>query len=299
MKPRAFIIHGRDTDAVEELVRFLTTLGVEHLSFDDVASSGTALFIADIVVKGISAADVVIALFTPDEQAALYHPRTASYLGGRRGESRWQARPNVLFEAGVALGIARERTILATLGADVELFSDVSGVHVIDLSLPSAKRMLHKKLSRLFPDAELDPISAESPDAGDFVKVLRVRWPHYDELATLEQHMIERNIARGGISLRDVLRKAVSSLALERQSIERVSPKQIVRTIKEEFSDTVADKAYWWLVVYGVFRFEGIKKWFIGDHWSDSIDNVLNTERGSAILEKFSVSNDGLTPRRS
>src|SRR5262249_49700187 len=46
---------------------------------------------------------------------------------------RWQSRPNVLFEAGLALGIAQERTVLVKLGHDVKLFSDVGGIHYVGL----------------------------------------------------------------------------------------------------------------------------------------------------------------------
>lgn len=288
MKPRAFIVHGRDTDALKELVTFLDVLGVGYLSFDDVSADRPNQFIADIVVNGISAADVVIALFTPDEQAALYDPRTAAYLGGRHGEARWQARPNVLFEAGVALGIARDRTILATLGADVKLFSDVLGIHVIDLAKPTAKSLIHSKLSNFFPEAKLNLSAAAGPEAGDFSQVLRARWPHYDELEGLERQLAECRLGRAGVALRDILVTLLTDSAFG-QSADRAAPEQLVRNIKSHFSDSIADKAYWWLIVYGVFRFAGIEKWFTGDHWTDSIDNVVITERGRALLEKLQV----------
>jgi hypothetical protein len=68
---------------------------------------------------------------TPDEIAYL---RQEYASGDDDGETRpaAQARPNVLFEAGLALGRNPDRTILVELGG-VRPFSDVGGRHVLRL----------------------------------------------------------------------------------------------------------------------------------------------------------------------
>jgi hypothetical protein len=287
VRPRVFVIHGRDLDAVEELVRFLTGLGLEHVSFEDVAAEGTAPFIADVVISGIAAADVVIALFTPDEHAALYDPRTAAYIGESEGEARWQARPNVLFEAGVAMGVARNRTILATLGVDVALFSDVSGVHFVVLHRPAGKRLLYEKIRRLLPEAILNVSAVDDPEMGDFRRVLRTRWKYYDELTNLESHLAEVRLGRAGVSLRAILVKVVAPQPLNR--LEKIAPTQLIKAIEDTFTASVADNAYWWLIVHGVLRFADTEHWFSGDHWTDSVENAEVTERGVALLKKLAI----------
>lgn len=288
MRPRAFIIHGRDHEAVDELVKFFRAVGVDHLSFYQVAGSmGAAPFVADIVLKGIMSADVVIALFTPDEQAALYDPPTGRYAGDQEGEARWQARPNVIFEAGVAFGLARNRTILATLGADVRLFSDVAGVHFVVLHDRAGKSLLFDRLRAILPDASLRSDWATA-DSGDFRSVLRRRWPHFDELATLEHHLTDCLVGRPPVPLLQVFRKAVIGLAPA--AVERLSAEKLIRRIRDVSSDAIADNAFWWGIVYGVLRFEGIKRWFTGDHWTGGIENAIVSERGVALLLKLASS---------
>lgn len=133
-KRKVFIIHGRNVAARVAIEHFVKALDLVPIDFDDLAADqGGSAFIGDIVRAGLTQAQGIIALFTPDEFAAL---RT-EYRGPHdRAEDiqRWQARPNVLFEAGMAYGMDPGRTILVTLGTDVALFSDVSGIHVVRLT---------------------------------------------------------------------------------------------------------------------------------------------------------------------
>jgi predicted nucleotide-binding protein len=129
-KKKVFIIHGRNVVARKEMGIFLRAIGLEPLNFDDLRASlkGTPT-VADVVIAGMKNAQGVVAIFTADEYAAL---RPSMRGKGESGESveRWQARPNVLFEAGMAFGRDRERVVFVKLG-DVDLFSDVGGVHVL------------------------------------------------------------------------------------------------------------------------------------------------------------------------
>jgi predicted acylesterase/phospholipase RssA len=130
---RVFIIHGRNLAAVEQLSRFLRALGLEPWRFDQVSGElGANPFIGDVVSLGLHNAQVVIALFTPDERAAL---QTKFYApeDRERDRRRFQSRPNVFVEAGMALAHAPERTIMVVAG-DVELPSDFGGRLMLRLS---------------------------------------------------------------------------------------------------------------------------------------------------------------------
>lgn len=136
---KVFIVHGRNHEARDAMKKFLTSLGLDSYDFDEAkADVGGAAFILDIVKKGMGEAQAVIVLLTPDEYTAL-HP----HFGGN--EERWQSRPNVFIEAGMALAISRERTVLVGFG-DISLPTDLSGIHIEKLNNTHESRMKLKNL---------------------------------------------------------------------------------------------------------------------------------------------------------
>lgn len=123
------MIHGRNLEARKQMGIYLRALGLEPLNFDDLrAGLGGTPTIADIVMAGMAQAQGVVALFTADEYAAL----KPDLRGGETGETveRWQSRPNVLFEAGIAFGIDRKRVVIVKIGK-VSLPSDFGGIHAL------------------------------------------------------------------------------------------------------------------------------------------------------------------------
>lgn len=129
---KVFIIHGRNSAALTAVEHFLKALKLEPLDFDELAADMGTEFIGNIVLEGLRRANGIVVLFTPDEFSGLL----PQFRGARDKESdikRWQSRPNVIFEAGIAFGTARDRSVLVTLGGEVSLFSDVDGVHILRL----------------------------------------------------------------------------------------------------------------------------------------------------------------------
>ncbi len=103
-KPKVFVIHGRNERAVDEVENFLRSMGLSPLWFRDVRKEmGGTAFIAKVVERGMEKAQGVLAIFTPDEFSAL-HPSLRKAGESSEKVERWQARPNVLFEAGLAYG---------------------------------------------------------------------------------------------------------------------------------------------------------------------------------------------------
>lgn len=165
-----FIIHGRNTAAKNAVEQFVRCLGLNPLDFDQVSSElGGSPFIGEVVRKGLQLAHGIIAVFTPDEFSAL--DQAFRWDGDKSEDSlRWQSRPNVIFEAGMAFGMSRERTVLVTLGGQVSLFSDVSGIHTVrlDNSVESRKKLRQRLIGMKCavdtrPDAWTD-----STRSGDF-----------------------------------------------------------------------------------------------------------------------------------
>lgn len=130
---KVFIIHGRNVAARNAVEQFVRVLGLEPLDFDQVSADlGGSPFVGDVVRRGLELAQGVAALFTPDEFAVL-RPGLVGHGEKPEEAGRWQARPNVIFEAGMAWGMMARRTVLVTLGTEVSMFSDVGGVHLVRL----------------------------------------------------------------------------------------------------------------------------------------------------------------------
>jgi predicted nucleotide-binding protein len=102
------------------------------------ATGEASPFIGRVVEAAFAEAQAVVVLFTPDEHVAL-----RDELGGAR---RWrlQARPNVLFEAGMAFASHPQRTILV-LG-EQDLPSDLAGRHYVRLGDAQALQNLAERL---------------------------------------------------------------------------------------------------------------------------------------------------------
>jgi hypothetical protein len=127
---RVFIVFGRNYKAYNAIRLFIQSLGLSPLGFDEVRNDlGGSPFVGDIIEAGMRRAQAVVVLFTPDEYAAL-RPSLAGAHDKPDDLARWQSRPNVLFEAGMALMADQKRTILTVLG-DVPIASDMQGRHFL------------------------------------------------------------------------------------------------------------------------------------------------------------------------
>lgn len=131
---RVFIVYGRNQKAYNAMRLFLQSLRLDPITFDEVRNQlGGSPFVGHIVRAGMERAQAIIILLTPDEYAEL-RPSLRSNHDKNDDIARWQPRPNVLLEAGMALAIDETRTILVVLRSDVTLASDLHGRHFIHLS---------------------------------------------------------------------------------------------------------------------------------------------------------------------
>lgn len=135
-----FVVHGRNTPVRDSMFAFLRALGLKPLEWDTaIGLTGKASpYIGEVLDAAFDHAGAVVVLMTPDEVAYL-DQRWASGPEDDQTTPAPQARPNVLFEAGMALGRNPDNTLLVEVGS-VRPFSDVGGRHAIRLSNESPSR---------------------------------------------------------------------------------------------------------------------------------------------------------------
>jgi predicted nucleotide-binding protein len=143
-----FVVHGRNLEARNSLFRFLRSIGLKPLEWSQaIKETGKASpFIGEILDVAFSKAQAVVVLMTPDDVAQLREPFRSPHDAPYESQLTGQARPNVLFEAGMAMGRYPDRTIILELGM-LRPFSDIAGRHTIRLSNDSAAR--HELAQRL------------------------------------------------------------------------------------------------------------------------------------------------------
>src|SRR5688572_10708751 len=103
---RVFVVHGRDSAARVALFELLRAFDLRPLEWSEAVliGLGVAPYVGEVLDAAFGSAQAVVVLFTPDDEARL---RTALIQESDSPEERTltpQPRPNVLFEAGMALG---------------------------------------------------------------------------------------------------------------------------------------------------------------------------------------------------
>lgn len=123
-------------------------------------------YISTILDAAFDAAQAIIVLFTPDEIVRL-RPEYADGVSDPELSPGTQARPNVLFEAGMAMGRNAKRTVLVELG-QLRGFSDIMGRHALRMSGETSQRL---ELARRLESAgcAVDLSGQAWLDAGVFV----------------------------------------------------------------------------------------------------------------------------------
>lgn len=131
-----FVIHGRDSALTTSVYQVIRSLGLTVLEWNDAVKKASKNdpnpVVSDIVHKVMEDAGALVVLFSPDDEVKLKDHFCGKEEKHSEGKLRGQARPNVLFESGLALGLHPRKTLLVQVG-DIKPFSDVGGKHIIRL----------------------------------------------------------------------------------------------------------------------------------------------------------------------
>lgn len=136
-----FVVHGRNEALRKSLFDFLRALGLNPREWNQalLMAKGANPFTLEVIDAAMAKVQAVVVLFSPDDETRLKQ----EYLGRNEkkseGQLRGQPRPNVIFEAGLALGRHPEKTLLVQIG-EVRGFTDILGKHIPKLTNDVSKR---------------------------------------------------------------------------------------------------------------------------------------------------------------
>jgi predicted nucleotide-binding protein len=166
---RVFVVHGRNTDARDAMFAFLRAINLDPIEWEEaiqMTGEGSP-FIGHVLDVAFSNAQSAVILVTGDDVARLGKRYQSSHDEHYETHLTPQARPNVLFEAGMAFGRYPERTVIVALST-TRLFSDIHGRHILFFSDDARSR---KKLADRLKTAQCAVRTDYRDDwltAGDF-----------------------------------------------------------------------------------------------------------------------------------
>jgi len=145
---KVFVVHGRNMKAREAVFTFLRALDLAPMEWEEVvALTGKANpYIGEALEIGFAAAQAAVVIMTGDDVARVGKRYLLPHDPHEEKVLTPQSRPNVLFEAGMALGKYPNRTLILSIGT-YRKFSDIDGRHVVHLSnKPSSRQALADRL---------------------------------------------------------------------------------------------------------------------------------------------------------
>ena len=136
-----FVVHGRDESTRSALLSFLRAVGLKPLEWAQaVAATGEGTpYIGRVLEVAFAKAAAVVVLMTPDDEGRLREQFRQDGDKAHDTQLTPQARLNVIFEAGMAMGIAPKRTIIVETG-ELRPFTDIVGRHVVRFGDSSESR---------------------------------------------------------------------------------------------------------------------------------------------------------------
>lgn len=163
-----FVIGGRDTALTESMYQLLSSVGCKPVEFHQAVAKAKRgnPYIGDVLDRAFEEAQGLVVIFSPDDEVRLKDQFLKS--GERHTEGRYQGqpRPNVIFEAGMAMAHHQDKTIMVAVGR-MKSFTDISGRHLVHLDDSTASR--RDFLNRLSRICKIDDSGSRWVKVGTFV----------------------------------------------------------------------------------------------------------------------------------
>lgn len=168
-KRKVWVVHGRNSKARDAMFTFLRAMNLEPMEWGEaLALTGKATpYTGEVLDRAFAEAQAVVVLISGDDVARLGSRYVEASDPPEETDLTPQARPNVLFEAGMAFGRHPDRTILVQVGK-TRPFSDVIGRNIVHISNdPKRRQGLADRLRTAGCDVKTDH-RTQWQDAGDF-----------------------------------------------------------------------------------------------------------------------------------
>lgn len=166
---KVFVVHGRNYAIQQAMFTFLRSIGLQPIEWIEaikLTGKGSP-HISEILDAAFDSAHAIVVLLTPDDEARLRLEYQSNSDPNHEKDLTGQARANVIFEAGMALGRDEKRTILVEFG-NLRPFSDIAGRHTIRFDNSTEKRQeLAMRLQTAGCNVNLD--GTDWHKAGDFI----------------------------------------------------------------------------------------------------------------------------------
>lgn len=167
---KVFLVHGRNAAAESAMREFLYALDLNVIGWTDAANEARVKvnrqpYTLEVVAAGLQAARAVVVLFTPDDLVRL-DPRVSR---SQETELAGQARPNVVLEAGMILGMAEHKALFVRIG-DQRPITDIEGINFVSIDVEDPRRGREDLASRLRQGLKMPVTERYSRwiDTGDF-----------------------------------------------------------------------------------------------------------------------------------
>lgn len=170
-KRAIFVVHGRNEKIRNAMFEFLRAIGLDPIEWEKaIKMTGKPNpHIDEILIKAFDNAQSILVIFTPDDLAKLKPHFHKENDPPYEKELTGQARPNVLFEAGMGYGRDPDRTVLVQIGK-LKPFSDISGRHLIQFKgTPEDRKRLAERLKLAGCDVSLE--GTDWLKVGDFTLI--------------------------------------------------------------------------------------------------------------------------------
>ena len=113
-KKSVFVVHGRNVQAHDAMFQFLQSIGLKPIEWSEavLATGKPTPYIGEVLDTVFSKAQAIVVLMTPDDEGRLLKFFHSACEPLHETQLTPQARLNVIFEAGMAMGRCQERTVL-------------------------------------------------------------------------------------------------------------------------------------------------------------------------------------------
>jgi predicted nucleotide-binding protein len=132
-----FVVHGRDAKLRDSMYELLGALGLKPQEWGHAIRAargkGGNPYVNDAVTKIMGQAQAIVVILSPDDDVRLKAQFVTKHERGTEGRLFGQARPNVIFETGIAIGTHHAKTLIVRVG-DVKPFTDIGGMHILHLT---------------------------------------------------------------------------------------------------------------------------------------------------------------------